>query len=93
MIEDDNENKKPLISNNYNEENDLIDKDNLSDIDENENNNNKKISNENLYEIKNISDLEEPILNSKDELFPFIFPKCLLVNLTFFANKIFLKAQ
>ena len=68
MIEDDNENKKPLISNNYNEDNNLIDKDNLSDIDENEINNNKKISNENLNEIKNISDLEEPILSSKNQI-------------------------
>ena len=38
MIEDENENKK----NNYTEDNNVIDKDNLSDVDENENNINKK---------------------------------------------------
>ena len=48
MIDDENENKKTLISNNYTEDNNVIDKDNLSDVDENENNINKKIYNENL---------------------------------------------
>ena len=67
MIDDENENKKTLISNNYTEDNNVIDKDNLSDVDENENNINKKIYNENLNEFKNISDLEEPILYSKNQ--------------------------